>query len=233
MKYFKSILVVTALTITTSLFGQTTSESEEKPYIEITGTAEQEIVPDEIYIEIVITEKYENKEKVTIEMQEEILKASLKEIGIDLKNLYLSDANADYVKVKWKSKDVMTKKEYTLKVTNATTVGQVFQQLDKIDITDANIDKVNHSQIDSLRREVRIKAIKSAKSKAEYLLAAIGQHTGKVLIVREVAKNYSNTPLIANTQATMQHYDSTPKSDGIQFRKIKIESSIYVKFLIE
>lgn len=48
-----------------------------------------DIIPDEIYIRITIKERYENKEKLTIEMQEEKLKTALKEIGIDIKNLSL------------------------------------------------------------------------------------------------------------------------------------------------
>ena len=89
-------------------------------------------------------------------MREEKLKFALIEIELDMKNLFLADANADHVKVKWKTKDVLTKKDYLLKVTNATKVGQVFQQLDKLEITDAFITKVNHSKIDSLKKEIRI-----------------------------------------------------------------------------
>jgi hypothetical protein len=156
MTELKTILIVFVMTITTYAYGQSKVDCEEVKYIEVTGSADQEVIPDEIYINIIIQEKYINKEKVTIESQEEKLRTSLKEIGVDLKNLYLSDANADYIKVKWRTKDVLTKKDYTLKVSNATIVGQVFQQLDKLDITDAFIAKVNYSKLDSLKKEVKI-----------------------------------------------------------------------------
>jgi hypothetical protein len=94
-------------------FGQTNTSKTEEPYIEVTGTAEKEVVPDEIYIGIIICEKYVNKVKVTIEEQEEKLKTAVKLLGIDLTNLYLSDANADYTKIRWQKKDVLTKKDYT------------------------------------------------------------------------------------------------------------------------
>ncbi len=58
----------------------------------------------------------------------------MKEIGVNLNNFYLSDANADYVKIKWGSKDLLSQKDYTLKVDGATTVGNVFIQLDKVKI---------------------------------------------------------------------------------------------------
>ena len=128
-----------AFLLTTILsFGQTnTPKPFEQPYIEVTGAAENEVVPDEIYIGIIIHEKYFNKVKVTIEEQEEKLKSAVKSLGIDLTNLNLSDAYADFVKIRWQKKDVLTKKDYTLKVTNAMTVGQVFLELEKLEITDA------------------------------------------------------------------------------------------------
>ena len=242
MTNIKTFLIVVALTITTNTFGQTKVDCEEKPYIEVTGSADQEVIPDEIYINIIIREKYVNKEKVTIESQEEKLKTYLKDIGVDIKNLYLSDANADYVKVKWRTKDVLTKKDYTLKVYTATTVGQVFQQLDKLEITDAFIAKVYHSKLDSLKKEVKILAIKAAKNKADYLLTAIGEQTGKPLIVQERENDIKPISGV-NIRGSRSEgiYYSNPFIDGIsqdkeeelQFKKIKIEAFIYVKFAIK
>lgn len=238
----KTVLVIIALLGGTTIFAQTTPEAEEKPFIEVTGTAEQEVVPDEIYIKITIREKYVNKEKITIEAQEEKLKAALREIGVDVKNLSLSDANADYVKVKWGTKDVLTKKDFILKVGDAVTLGKAFQQLDKLEITDAFVSKVNHSKIDSLRKEVRIMAIKAAKAKTDYLLMAIGEQTGKPMVVREL--ELENLPLSSNiinvggSRASMQGYyidgiEMKDDEEEIQFQKIKLQAAIYVKFLIK
>lgn len=236
-------LLITAFIITSALtFGQTNApKPEEQPYIEVTGTAEKEVIPDEIYIGINIREKYANKVKVTIEEQEEKLKAAVKSLGIELSNLYLSDVNADFVKVSWQKKDVLTKKEYTLKVSNATLVGQVFLELEKLEISDAFISKVNHSKIDSLRKEVKIMAIKAAKNKADYLLTAIGEQTGKPLIVDESMQTITrgeyqrmatrNINSVAATTAGV--YQEEELKREIQFQKIKLNSSIYVKFSIK
>lgn len=240
MNFIKTLFIVILFSGVT--YAQNQNPIEEKPFIEVNGVAEQEIIPDQIYISIIIREKYENKEKITIESQEEKLKALLKEINIPTSNLYLSDANADYVKVKFRTKDVLTKKDYTLKVSSATAVGQVFQQLEKLEINDANVSKVSHSKIDSLRKEIRIAAIKAAKTKADYLLNAIGEQTGKPLIVRENSNgnleyNYNR---ISNTRVTsyqnvrfLDDSDKSAEDEEIQFQKIKIQSSIYVKFLIK
>jgi len=233
-----------AFLLTTILtFGQNnTPKTEEQPYIEVTGTAEKEVIPDEIYIGIVIRERYVNKAKVTIEEQEEKLKAAVKSLGIDLTNLYLSDANADYVKIRWQKKDVLTKKDYTLKVSNATTVGQVFQELEKLEITDAFISRVNHSKMDSLRKEVKILAIKAAKDKADYLLTAIGEQTGKPLIIKEnETLPLSNVSGVYNwgglSERKLYYVDGIKvrdkEEDEIQFQKIELQTSIYVKFSIK
>ncbi len=243
MNKLTQLLTATFLLITSLTFGQSpTPQPEEQPYIEVIGTAEKDVIPDEIYIEIIIGERYVNKDKVTIEEQEEKLKTVIKSLGIDLTNLSLSDANADYVKVKWKQKDVLTKKEYTLKVSKATTVGQVFQKIDSLEIKDAHISKVSHSKIDSLKKETKIAAIKAAKAKADYLLATIGEQTGKPLIIRE------NDPLVGNnsnvinqaiintrctTEGTSYYVDGVKVENEIHFHKIKIQSSVYVKFLIK
>jgi len=241
MRQIKHCFLLMTLAIIMPSFGQTKSEIEEKPYIEVIGTAEQEIVPDQIYINITLREKYENKEKITIESQEDKLKTSLKEIGVDITNLALSDANADYVKIRYKTKDVLTKKEYLLKVTNATLVGQVFQKLDKLNINDAFIGKVDHSKMDSLKKELRITAIKAAKNKADYLLGAIGEVTGKALLVRETdqANTYNNLNFRGGRVASYSNVrfldgDKIDNEDEeIQFQKIKIQASIYVKFSIK
>jgi uncharacterized protein len=228
---FSMALLITAM-ITN---GQNkTTNSHEKPYIEVNGTAEKEIVPDEIYIAIVIREKYENRVKVTIDNQEEKLINAIRSLGIEGSNLYLSDANADYVKIKWHRKDVLTKKDYLLKVTNATTVGQVFQKLEEIEINDAYISKVSHSNIDNLRKEIRILAIKAAKEKADYLLNAIGEKTGKALIVNEKNQNtITQRNISANTFSVNETKSNALSNYEIQFQKIKLTASIYVKFSIE
>jgi len=238
MNFLKSLLILLAIAEAPNVYGQSKpTESEEKPYIEVVGSADLDIVPDEIFINIILREKIVNKEKVTIEFQEEKLKAALGEIGINLKNLSLSDANSDYVKVKWRTREVIAKREYTLKLMDATSVGRVFEQFDKLEIYDASISKVNHTKLDSLKKVVKIKCIQAAKSKADYLLTAIGEQTGKALIVREKEVNSdSEFRAYRGNVQDRTHYDKEIVKDDmveIQFSKIKIQAFIYVKFEIK
>jgi len=219
---------------------QTIGKVEEKGSIEVTGTAEKEVVPDEIYIQITLREKYINKNKIGIEEQEEKLKNVIKSLGLDLKNLFLSDANADYVKIRWKTKDILTKKDYNLKVADAKTLGKVFQELEKIEITDAFIARVNHSKLDSLKKEIKITAIKSAKEKADYLLAAIGEQAGRPMLIQE-NESIPYQPMLRMTtrsaETAVYNLDASQakaeENYEIEFQKIKIATSVFVRFSIK
>jgi uncharacterized protein YggE len=203
---------------------------DDKPYIDVMGTAEMEVIPDEIYIQFTLKEKNESKTKITIESQEEQLKSQLNANGIDLKNLYLSDANSDYVKVSWRKKEVVTQKDYTLKVGDAAAVSVVFMLLEKLQILDAYISKVNHSKMVDFRKEVKIKAIQAAKEKSDYLLESIGEKTGKPLVVKE---QESDAVVLRSNVALKGYIADEIENNELQFKKIKIQSSIYVKFSIQ
>lgn len=228
--------------LSTNVFAQTeineiNFKKQDPPYIEVTGTAKMEIVPDEIYIKIVLKERQEGKEKITIEKQEIELKAALKSLGISLENFYLSDAVSNYIKVRWSKKDVIISKEYILKVENAEMVGKVFEKLDELNILEANIERVDHSKIIEYNKEVKIKAIKAAKNKADYLLKAIGEKKGKALIVKEIIENEPSvafaSPQGANGRGTYYSIRGNASiNKPAQFKKIKITSAIYVKFQI-
>jgi uncharacterized protein len=237
----KTLFITIVIFCTHSIMAQTAVTKEEQtPYIEVTGSSEKEIVPDEIYVEIVLRERFENKLKITIEEQEKSLMKALLSIGISLERLTLSDANANMVKINWKKNDLINKKEYTLKLSTAQEVGAVYTELDKIEITQAHITRVTHSKLDSLKKELRIEAIKNAKEKADYLLKAIGQHTSPALVVKEIEKssiNYVENVSGRGARGGMdidKVYLFEPELKSvIQFQKINLHSSIYVKFGIK
>lgn len=232
MKYTQTFIAIILSIFTFALYAQ--NDSAEQPYIEIDGTAELEVMPNQIFISITIKERHEGKEKITIEQQESKLKQELSAVGIELEQLTLSDANADYVKIKRSKSDVISQKQYWLKVTNANEVSKAFQAINTAKIKDAYISKVSHSKLQEYKKEVKIMAIKAAKNKADYLLEAIGEETGKPIIVRENNNIYGNYNMRSNVALTHnEQYSSNQKDKQISFKKIKLTASIYVKFLIK
>jgi len=227
----KNTIFAIFLLIASNSFSQKCCLNEESvPYIEVTGTAEKEIVPDKIFISITLVDKIADKENYTIEMQEEKLKNSIIKLNMSEENLFLSDANSELMMEKKRENGVKLTKVYLLKVKNATEVTQVFKELNAINIKEAKIEKVEHTDIDNIRKEVRIAAIKAAKNKAVYLLDAVGRDIGKPLEIREYLYN-SN--ILANnimTQTTL-HTDSSNEVSS-NFRKITIRFSYFIKYAI-
>lgn len=221
-----------------SLFSAKAQNPESsKPFIEVTGTAETEVVPDEIYINITLMERMDGKEKITIDKQEADLKKNLKEIGIDLANLSLNSANADYGKVRKSEKDVLVNKSYTLKVGGTDLLAKVYERLDKINAYDAYISRYTHSKLVDLQKENRIKAIKASKEKVDYLLAALSQQAGKPLQISEMDNyveqgNFMPRPMMKSVQMLSNERASEDSGAEMSFKKIKIRSSFLVKYEI-
>ena len=219
---------------TISILAQTPVQ---KPYIEVTGVAETEIVPDEIYLDICLKERNEKGKKLTIDYLENQLKSILKNIGIPEKNLSISDVNAVLSKTGWWTEEVLSIANFTLKVNGASKLKLLFENFKKLKISDVNITKATHSRIIELRKKNRIKAIQIAKEKADYLLSAIGENTGKPFVINELENN-NQSFVNANFLNNSRSYNSISKikgykNDVVEFKKIKIKSSIYVKFQIK
>lgn len=216
-----------------SVYAQESSQHNESAFIEVFGTAEKEVVPNEIYINVALKEKNKGRETESLESQINNLKSKLKEIGIPEELISMADASANYIKVSWSQKDVISSVNLTILVATATEVASVFQIFDELDIHGAFIKHTSHSDIEFLKKKVRIEAIKAAKEKATYLLEAIGSKPGKPLVVRETSPSgigimTSNVVM----QEPRQAYQS--KQGGvIQFKKIKIQATIFIRFSIE
>ena len=225
-------IILSGMTVT----AQQIVQPEEKPNIEVTGSAEMEIVPDEIYINIVLREKNKNNDKFKIEAQEDALLQKLKENGFDINNLSLSGADGDLQYRVFRKNKVLTEKRLLMKVQNAGEVNKLFRLLDELEIEDAGISRTSHSQIEKFRKEIKIEAMKNAKDKADYLLLAIGEQTGKPIVIREQAytvyptNRYSNTAL---QEVVVTGYASRSMANGLEneiaFTKIKIRYEIFCK----
>jgi len=224
MKKTATIALFFALLLT----GKAQDNLSNRRFIEVTGVNETEVVPDQITILIRLTE---NKENGTIQKQEEALKTGIKELGISLSDLTLNSADADYQRTRILKKEVVVTKSYLLKVSSADMVSKVYEKLDKINVQDAFIQKIDHSKINDLKKESRIMAIKAAKEKADYLLTAVGEKAGQPI---QISEQEMYTPVYTNMRymAKAADAESVGGDDEISFKKIRIKSSVMVKYEI-
>ena len=204
----------------------------QKPFIEVTGTASKEVIPDKIFISVSLIDKAVNNQTYTIQQQEDKLKKALAKINIDAASLSLSDATSGITTYKGKETGFKVTKEYILIVKSASQVSDVFKELYAINIKEASILKAENSMIDSLRKEVRIAAIKAAKDKADYLLHAIGEEVGKPLDIHEQEDIPFFRENTSNTLLTSFNNQPGSKPEETNFQKFTIQFTYYIKYAI-
>ena len=231
--------IVCLLAVLCALAGSTYAQATpERRVIEVSGSAERWITPDEFTFKITLLERIENKQKITIEQQEAALRKELSALGVDVaKDLSIYDISSAYVRRK-KVKDVLGYKDYRLKLRDPEKIAKLQDLADRLNITRLDLMESEHSQITRLRRETKMDAIKAAKEKAEYLLGAIGQHAGKAVYIKEepdeTPRNEYSANVTSNTISNIsrQSYSSVD-DDSLSFSQIRLRYVIVAKFEIE
>jgi uncharacterized protein len=234
----KNSILIVLLTVSITAFSQITEKNFiDQNYIEVTGKAEMNIIPDLIYLNIILSEK-DNKNKQSLEEIEKSMTSKLTEIGIDLnKDLSIKDFVSIF-KSYWISKTaIVLTKEYQLIVHDTKTLQKVYFELQKLDISNVQIEKIDNSKIEQFRKEVKVNAIKAAKEKAESLTSAINQSIGKAIFIEELDNSYLNA-LAENVRGVSAQALRKSTSDyqvgstmpDIEFEKINIQYAILVRF---
>lgn len=205
-------------------------------YIEVRGSADMEVIPDEIYIRIVLDER-ENKGKLDLKQLEKSFFSILEREEIDVKaDLSVRDASSQYKNKKSRSAEVLATKTYLLRVSSADKAGTLLADFDDAGIANVSIDRVSHSQIEQLRRDVKVMAVKAAKEKAKELTEAIGQEIGRAIYIQE-SSDVLFRPLSGRLPGVMVSNMSMSRNvaeeelnPSVDFEKIKLEYSVLVRF---
>ena len=213
------------------------AQVQEPPYIEVQARAEKEVVPDQIYVMIALFEIQDGRKSIKLAEQESKLKSIVKSLGLPLSNLSLYNAQANYGNINmWGKKEVIDRKYYSLKVSNAETIGKLYEELNRIYINEAYIYKSEYSQKDSLLQDLRIEAMRKAKNQANVMTRAVGSKVGKPLIIREQQEYYPVA--YENAMMTKGLYEtdddvSSNMSESMEYKPLKISLSVYVKFALD
>ena len=231
-------MLLVLLSFTFTGFAQTGQKNFiDQNYIEVTGKAEMEIVPDMIYLKIQLSDK-DNKDKLSLPEIEKKMMDMLSEAGVNMnKDFSLIDFISN-LKPSWFKSNVVLSKQYQVIVHDAKTLQKIFFEFQKLGISNVSINELDHSRIEQYRKETKANAIKAAKEKADLLAVALGQTTGKALYIQE-ADNRSSflspnvlTGNMAGLKVKKAAFDSSTDDAAIdiEFDKIKIESAILVRF---
>lgn len=205
-------------------------------FIQVTGKAEKLVVPDEIYVRIEINES-EMKLKKSVETMEQDMIKMLRSLGIDTdKDLKIDNMSSNFKDYFLKKGQARTSAAYQLKVGSAAQLGQVYQGMESVGISNISITKLSHSRIKEFQREVRIEAIKDAKQIATELTGAIGQKIGRAVNIID----YNNDFYIPAPQARgdVMYAKAAGGANGfyeteLDFNEIKLTYSVTVKFALD
>lgn len=209
--------------------------------ISVSGSAEQEVTPDIIYISISLREYLKDgnaKKKVTINTLETQLFNAVQKAGISKENLTinnLSSWNYNY-DVKKKNPDFLASKQYRLKVTDLNKFNQIIDEVDAKGMMSTHIDGFDYSKMEELKKELKIKALKAAKEKAIYLVEAIGEKLGGVIDIQDAGDNVYNPPVYRNMMmksAMASDAVQEMSSPEIDVKKIKLSFSVNTVFEIK
>lgn len=227
MKYVLLVLLLTPALVQ----AQETFKGEH--FIEVSGTAQQEIEPNEIYVSIRLREFEENRQKINLEKIDKDFLNALKEGGIERKHLELASAGSKLDKLGKKEKDAFREKSYLLKLTSATELEKFLEKLEPVKVDNVAITQLGHTDLEKIRMELKVKALQAAKTKAEALLKAIGAEVGKPIMVREWdTPLYQAQNMLANVR--LQSYEIDVATDGeTGFRKIKLQAQVTAQFQIK
>lgn len=220
---------------------QNTPNVEKDPIkkIEVTGTAELEIVPDELYFSISLKEYFKDeknqKDKVALETLEKQLIEAVKSAGLPKENLSISGVTGyrEWTGKK-KPQHFLAGKQFQLKLSNANNINDLMAKVDDRGVEYVSMNRVEHSKKEEFRKQVKMNALKAAKEKAGYLLESIGEKLGEVLEIHEVEEG--NVYPVYKAQMSnmrMMAADAAPESDGgLEYQKIKYSYRMNATFRI-
>ncbi len=211
----------------------------DQPYLEVTGSADSLVTPNEIYIKILLAEK-DSKDKVSVEDLEIKMVNALKTLGIDLdKDLTTTDIASNFKSYLLKNKDILKTKQYILKVSDGLTASKVFINLEQLGISNTSIEKVTHSNLETIKNIIRTKAVENARTRALAIVKPLQQNIAAAIQISDNEPYYANQQLqgrVAGITLRGNSYTqevSLANIPKIEFEKINVTANIQVKFILK
>ena len=202
----------------------------DQPFLETTAKVDTLVVPDRIYLNILISEA-DTKGRISVEELENRMAAKLKSLGIDLDTqLSLGDLGSDFKKYFLRKTDIQKEKAFKLLLYDGLSVGKVLQGLEAVGISNISLDKTEYSRMGELKLQLKVKAIIQARKQASELIEAIGQNLGKAIHVQDFEPNFITLRGVSTLRAKA---DESFEPLDVEFNKIKVEGRLNVKFAID
>jgi len=217
--------------------------------IKVNGSAEMEIVPDEIYVNITLREYQKRGEtKKDIETIKTTFLENCKAIGLpdSVISIFSFTGYNNYYSFKKRKKDpdMQSSITYQVKFKSSELMDKLVEKLDDEATQNFIIANTSHSKITEFRRQLKVKAIQAAKDKGIYLTEAVGERLGEAITVIEPDESTGNLIFgsrVASynsfSQSNLSFRDNSNNEreaeQEIDFKKIKLRYEISVVFALK
>ncbi len=241
MKMKLQILIV--LCVFTAAVSAQTADVSKMPTIQVTGTAEIQVVPDTATFSFTVSKKNKSVASAKKENDETIAKVTslAKQYGIAA-----TDVKTDYIRVKEATKRVESANpdvDYTevfdgyfvnrslvIKLRDMTKFESFLTAL-----LDAGIDDVSNvvftsSEIRKYKDQARAQAIRAAKEKAQAIAGEIGQSIGKAVSIEEKDIDGYRSPYANISSNSFSTSDDNAETDAVG--TISVKAQVEVEFLL-
>jgi uncharacterized protein YggE len=233
--FFSILLMIFAL--------RSTAQTEKNPFpktITVTGSAEMEIIPDEIYVQVDLKE-YQKKgqDKVSIDKIKDDFLKQVKSLGLPDSAISIAAYDGSngnpWIRKKNKKEELFASISYQIKLKSSQQMDQLVNLLDDNATENFSIIRTSHSRLAEIRKQLKIEAVKAAKEKAKYLAGAIDEQAGEAITINEPGEYiipYYTTMMKSNTMMRDQATTGEDQS-AVDFRKIKYRYDVTVVFALK
>jgi len=234
----KLVCLLFAFTVFQLLHAQDNSIKQRT--ITVTGSAETELVPDQIDVQVNLRE-YTKKGagKISLETIRNNFLASCKKIGLSEKEISVQNYQGSnnywwYKKQKKQNPDMNAGISYTVRLHQSSEIEELVNILDDEATENFFIADVSSSKIQEIKKQLKIDAVKASKEKASYLAEAIGEKLGEAITINDPSDLTSNFPVPAYANRLMKmEEDKESAPMNIDFKKIKLAFSVTVIYALK
>ncbi len=206
--------------------------------ITVTGSAEMEVTPDEIYVQVTLKE-YEKKGsgKVSIEKIKSDFLTAVKSLGIADSNITIAQYDGlngnPWLRKKSKKDELYASISYQVKIKDGRQLDELVNRLDDNATQNFFIQRTAHSQLEAYKKNLKMAAIKAAKEKASYLAGAIGEKVGVAVTINEPMEYYvPYYNMRASNMMVKQEAGMADDAAAPDFKKIKLKYDVTVVFAL-
>nr|WP_319512124.1 SIMPL domain-containing protein [uncultured Draconibacterium sp.] len=209
----------------------------DQPYLETEAEVDSLVIPDKIFLTIILNES-DSRDKKSTEELEILMQQVLSSLNIDTENdLSLLDISSDFKKYILSDQKVLKTKMYSLIVHDARTAGKVLAELEKVGVSNVSVEKTEFSDSENLQLKLKSLAVLKAKKNAESMLAPLNQKIGMPIFISDlnsISNQLQGKVAGIRIRGASSIYGSRASEPiAIDFDKIEFSVKVNVKFKIE